>query len=83
VLADESMIAAFQDRGGLPTLVTLRNGSSLVVHNIAWGYDEGHEWAHVTSNVSPAIDSAPVGFFYTSDVLRLNDPETGGLVFQG
>jgi len=33
--ADDSMIAAFQDRDGLPTLVTLRDGSSMIVYNVA------------------------------------------------
>jgi len=80
--ADDSMIAAFQDRDGLPTLVTFRDGSSMIVSNIAWGYDEGAKWAHVTSNISPAIDNASVGFFYASEILRLNDAETGGVVFQ-
>jgi hypothetical protein len=80
--ADDSMIAAFQDRDGLPALVTLRDGSSMIVYNIAWGYDEGDKWAHVTSNISPAVDNASVDFFYTSEVLRLNDAETGGIVFQ-
>jgi hypothetical protein len=58
-------------------------GTALVHRTtVAWGYDEGDKWAHVTSNISPAVDNASVDFFYTSEVLRLNDAETGGIVFQ-
>jgi hypothetical protein len=75
------MLAAFKERDGRPTLVTLRDGRSMTVHNIAWGYDDGDEWAHVTSNISPAVVGAPIDFFYTSDVLRLDDAETGAAAF--
>jgi len=51
------------------------------VRNIAWGYDEGDDWAHITSNISPAIEGAPIDFFSTRDVLRIDDSETGETLF--
>lgn len=46
----------------------LRDGRRLSVINVAWGYDIGDEYAHVTSNISPGIDGESVDFFFTSDV---------------
>ena len=64
-------------------MALLRDGRSLVVYNIAWGYDEGDDWAHVTSNISPSLAGVAVDFFCTSAVLRLDDVETGAVLFQG
>jgi hypothetical protein len=54
--------------GGTPTLVCFLEGDNLIVHNIAWGYDLGDEYAHVTTNVSPSLPSAPIDFFITDGV---------------
>jgi hypothetical protein len=45
------------------------------VRNIAWGYDIGDEFAHVTTNVSPAVEGASIDFFFTSEVRAVIDED--------
>jgi hypothetical protein len=52
---DEALLAMFLERNGSPSRVVPREGTILTVFNIAWGYDVGDEYSHVTSNVSPAV----------------------------
>src|SRR5262245_18554217 len=47
--ADSELIALLRGRDGPPTDVPLRDGRRLRVFNIAWGYDDGDLWAHVTT----------------------------------
>lgn len=54
--ADIEVITLLASRDGIPTVVTLNTGSQCTVHNIAWGYDVGDEYAHVTTNISPKIE---------------------------
>ena len=75
--ADIEVIALLASRDGIPTLVTLNAGSQCTVHNIAWGYDVGDEYAHVTTNVSPEIDGASIDFFFTSDIQSITDLASG------
>jgi hypothetical protein len=37
----------------------------------------------VTTNVSPDVGGAEIDFFFTEDVARVVDPETGVVLFQG
>jgi hypothetical protein len=76
---DSGLIETLTARDGLPTLLTLKDGRQRTRHNIAWGYDIGDGFAHVTTNISPEVDGATVDFFYTSEVesiwtLRLASP---------
>ena len=66
----------------IATEVRLRDGQLLQVFNIAWGYDDGTEWAHMTTNISPAIDGQAVDFFFTNDVMQITDPGTGVQLFR-
>ena len=75
--ADAAVIALLRERDGLPTAITLREGESITVYNIAWGYDIGDTHAHVTSNISPAIIGTTVHVFFTDDVTHVVDAETG------
>ena len=65
---DLEVLAALQDRDGRLTEVELIDGRRLRVWNIAWGYDQGDSHAHVTTNISPAIDGEAVDFFFTREV---------------
>ena len=38
--------------------MTLKTGAQLAAYNIAWGYDVGGEYAHVTANISPEVTGA-------------------------
>jgi hypothetical protein len=59
----------------------LRDGRQLSVFNIAWGYDEGEAYAHVTTNVSPSVSGESVEVFVTDEVVRAQD-ETGELIYR-
>jgi hypothetical protein len=80
---DEALLALLQERDGRPSEVALRDGRRLMIFNIAWGYDMGDVFAHVTTNVSPAVGGAEIDFFFTEDVTSVVDPETGMALFQG
>jgi hypothetical protein len=79
---DEALLQVLETRADRESIVVLRDGRRLAVYDIAWGYDLGDSWAHVTTNVSPGSQEAPVDFFFTSEVALVIDPETGGLVFR-
>jgi hypothetical protein len=78
-----ALLALLQERDGRPSEVALRDGRRLMIFNIAWGYDIGDEFSHVTTNVSPHIGAAEIDFFFTEDVASVVDPETGVVLFQG
>ncbi len=42
------LIEILQQRDGLLTTVRLKVGTQHVVRDIAWGYDFGDEYAHIT-----------------------------------
>lgn len=80
---DSQLIELFQRRDGLATVVVLRDGQRLTVHNIAWGYDMGDQFAHVTSNISPFVAGEPIEFFFTSEVRDVLDPAGTPLLRMG
>jgi hypothetical protein len=74
---DEDLVKLLHDRDGVETVVMLQDGRRLVVYDIAWGYDIGDQWAHVTTNISPGREGAAVDVFWTSAVASVIDPSTG------
>ena len=66
-----------RERDGEATLVQLRDGRTFEVLNIAWGIDDGDDFEHVSTNVSPSVEGKSFDFFHTDEVLRVVDPETG------
>jgi hypothetical protein len=80
--ADDSLISILRARDGVLTEVLLSDGQRLRVMNIAWGYDDGDEWAHVTTNISPKIEEESIDFFFTSVVALVMDPATGSVLFR-
>jgi len=68
---------------GLIHMCRPRNGAELIVYNIAWGYDDGDLFAHVTTNVSPGIDGESADFFCTHESLASADPTDGTVLFPG
>jgi hypothetical protein len=79
---DTELLSVFHERDGRPTRVEMADGSAVIAFNIAWGYDMGDEYSHVTTNASPFVDGASLDFFCTSDVARLIDPESGRVLFE-
>lgn len=73
---DTELIQTFAAREGVVTHVNLTDGRQLTVHNIAWGYDQGDPFAHITTNISPDIPGATVDCFSTQDVDSLWDGVT-------
>jgi hypothetical protein len=71
--ADEHAIRLLGRRDGEPTTVVLPGGTRCIVHNIAWGYDIGERYAHVTTNISPGVEGAEVDFFETRNVASILD----------
>ncbi|GGN44827.1 hypothetical protein GCM10012285_27810 [Streptomyces kronopolitis] len=79
---DEIILQLLHDRVGLSTEVVLRGGVKLTVFNIAWGYDPGDGYAHVTSNNSPEVEGVTVDVFLTSSVAAILDPSSGAILLQ-
>jgi hypothetical protein len=80
--ADAELIDLLVQRDGLVTRVVCRDGDSRTVMNIAWGYDDGDEYAHITTNVSPDVPGASIDFFVTRDVRSVHDPLTGAVLLE-
>jgi len=68
---DKNIIDIFKSRDGLETKVELKNGRRISIWNIAWGYDIGDEFAHITTNISPNVDNATIDFFFTNDISKI------------
>ena len=71
-----------QERCGRWTLVELTEGRTFRVFDVAWGRDMGDEFDHITSNISPGPkEPHSIDFFFTSDVIRITDPQSGTVLF--
>lgn len=70
---DSPLINLFQKRDGSMTTVELRDGRRLEVSNVAWGYDEGDPFAHVTTNCSPFVAGKSIDVFSTDNVVVVHD----------
>ena len=81
--ADQDIIDLLVSRDAVPTVVRLKDGRSLAVMNIAWGYDRGEAYAHVTTNMSPGISALEAELFFTSEVATILDPSNGNVLWQG
>jgi hypothetical protein len=77
---DLEVLARLQGRDGSLTEVQLTDGRSVRVWNIAWGYDVGDSWAHITTNISPDIAGEDVDFISTHEVEAIRAPESGRLL---
>ena len=56
-----------------PCSVRLRDGRTLQVTDIAWGYDLGDDHAHVTTNISPGEAGTSIAFFFTCELDEIVD----------
>jgi hypothetical protein len=74
---DREVLALLQRRDGSLTEVLLIDGRGLRVWNIAWGYDAGASWAHITTNISPDAEGEAVDFFFTHEVEAIRAPDLG------
>ena len=60
----------------------LSDGSKCRFYNIAWGYELGDDYAHITANISPEQEGADIDFFYSQDIVEVVDEESGRIVFR-
>ena len=79
---DDHIIDIFKKRDGQPTIVKLNNGKQYTVWDIAWGYDMGDEFAHITTNVSPGVEGASVDFFYTSEIIEISESKLAEALYK-
>ena len=79
---DKKLIEILKHRDALLTKLELRDGKVISVWNIAWGYDLGDDFAHVTTNVSPDQPGYDTNFFYTSDVAKVIDGDNGQIIVE-
>lgn len=70
-IADKPFIDLLRGRNGAATFVRMKSGVTHKVFNIAWGYDMGDAYAHVTSNISPSLPGVAVDLFHTNEIDRV------------
>jgi hypothetical protein len=63
-------------RHGRETIVELSAGRVVIVFNIAAGQDQGENYEHISTNISPELAGASFDFFFTDEVSRVVDPAT-------
>ena len=78
----KTIVKILEKRCGTPTSVYLDDGQVFLVNDIAWGYDMGDEFAHITTNISPPQDDVKVNFFYVNEVVKIIDTGTGQLIYE-
>jgi hypothetical protein len=79
---DTGIINLLASREGVATLVCVENGNVYTVFNIAWGYDMGDVFAHVTTNVSPDVKGASIDVFCTNEVIQIRDELSDVVLFE-
>ena len=70
------IVQLLSERDGVHTVVRMIDGRSFHVLNIAWGRDEGEDYEHVTTNISPPVEGQDIDFFLTGDVEKVIAPES-------
>lgn len=78
---DREIINILVRRDEVKTTVVLENEQSLEVHNITYNYDDGDDFAYITTNISPETGNS-FDFFYTNEIVRIIDPEDGTVLFE-
>ena len=80
----ERALQVLRGRSGQRTEVTLSSGRQIVVWNVAWGRDEGDEFDHLTTNISPEpAEPHEVDFIFSSEISTIMDPVTRETLFEG
>lgn len=74
---DKRIIEILKTRDTLETHVQLKSGKVAKLWSIAWGYDMGDDFAHITTNISPEQPEQDIDFFYTHEIVKINDGESG------
>lgn len=80
--ADRHLIQIFLDRDGKLTRVKLMDGRWLDVWDIAYGYDMGDEYAHISANMEKREPPVPFHFFSSEHILRIIDGVSGDTLYK-
>lgn len=81
MIKDKHIIEIFLTTDQIEKIVHLDNNSLLIVWNIAWGYDVGDEYAHITTNISPEITNCGIDFFYTNEIQKIEIRTNGKTLY--
>lgn len=80
--ADRQLIQILLDRDGTLTRVKLMDGRLLDVWDIAYGYDMGDAYAHITANMEKREPPVPMHFFSSEHILRIIDGVSGVTLYR-
>jgi len=72
---DQSIIDVLVEHDGTVVKVILLDESVHLVLDIAWGYDWGDDFAHITTNCSPGREDLPLDLFFTNEIAVILDFE--------
>jgi len=78
---DINIIDLFKQNDGKLLLITLENNDLIRIWNIAWSYDIGDEYVHVTTNISPEKENESVEYFFTNEIMKISDSD-GKILYQ-
>jgi len=81
MIKDQHIIEIFKATDQLEKVVYLDNNTILKVFNIAWGYDIGDDFAHITTNISPEISNSDIDFFYTNEIQKIEERTNGKILY--
>ena len=81
MIKDQHIIEVFKTTDQLEKAVYLDNNTILKVFNIAWGYDIGDDFAHITTNISPKIRNSDIDYFYTNEIQKIEDGTNGKILY--
>ncbi|MGB7176579.1 MAG: hypothetical protein WBD33_06995 [Xanthobacteraceae bacterium] len=77
----ERALSVLRSRDRRLTSAAMTDGRIFQIMNIAWGRDDGADFDHVTTNISPRVAGLEVDFFHTREIDSLAD-EDGTVLFQ-
>lgn len=78
---DQNIIDILISRDGQPTVVHLADKRVLKIWNIAWGYDIGDDFAHITTNISPEIKNSNIYYFNINEIQKIEDQTNGKTLY--
>jgi len=76
------LVQLLGQRRGRPTRLRLRGGREVLAFNCAWGMTYAADWEHLTLNLSPRVQAAPVAALSSAEVITAEDPDTGALLYR-
>jgi hypothetical protein len=79
---DKKLIETIKNQDGNHLSIQLKNGEIKSVWNIAWGYDIGDDYAHITTNISPTIKGTSIDIFCSYEIARIMKVENNSTIYE-